>query len=227
MSIKTKDIDLTLDTKALKDDGTFEGYGSVFDNVDSYGEIVKKGAFADTLKKNGGSVVMLFNHDRDQPIGQWEGLKEDSKGLFGKGVLDLNVQRAKEIYSLLKSGAIKGLSIGYRLLKWEIDPDDKNILLLTGIDLKEISAVVFPANTAATVTDVKAAVAFSEVVEAIKAGKPLPIKAFEDALRDVGFSRSQATAVASRGYKAVQGEPEGKSASDVLSEMLTKLKVTA
>lgn len=221
--IKTKDFDLVLDTKALKDDGTFEGYGSVFGNVDSYGEKVMPGAFKDSLKSNASSVVMLWNHDRHEPIGHWEGLKEDAKGLFGKGVFNLDVQRAKEIYSLLKSGAIKGLSIGYRLLKWEGDKDDPNVTLLTGIELKEISPVTFPANTSATITAVKG---YDDFAARCRTGE-LSLKDIEDAMRDAfGFSRKEATAIVSHGFKTVtQGEPVAT--AEALSEMLNTLRKSA
>lgn len=222
MTIKTKDFDLILDTKSLKDDGTFEGHGSIFGNVDSYGEKVMPGAFKETLKASA-SVVMLWNHDRHEPIGHWEGLKEDSKGLFGKGVFNLDVQRAKEIYSLVKSGAIRGLSIGYRLLKWENDPNDPNITLLTEIQLKEISPVTFPANTAATITAVKGM--GEGFAEALREGK-FSLKEIEDRLREAGFSRKEATTIVGHGFKSfAQGEPVA--ATEALSEMLKTLRKSA
>ena len=113
--MKTKDFALKI--KEIGDDGTLEGYGSVFNNIDSYGEKVMPGAFAESLarhKREGTSVAMLWNHDTYQPIGIWDELSEDGKGLKAKGRFLLDIQRAREIYTLAKNKGIGGLSIGYR-----------------------------------------------------------------------------------------------------------------
>ncbi len=118
--MKTKDF--ALEVKDLSEDGTFEGYGSIFGNVDSYGEKVVPGAFVESLAKHrreGTSVLMLWQHNPDEPIGVWDDLAEDAKGLWGKGRLIMEVQRAKEVYALLRAKAVRGLSIGYR----ELDTD--------------------------------------------------------------------------------------------------------
>jgi hypothetical protein len=152
--IKAKDIDAT---------GVFKGYGSMFDGEpDSYGDIVVKGAFIDSLSKggrNGTGVAMLWQHDPTQPLGVWNIIEEDSKGLFVEGQLAINTQLGKDAYELMKMGAVKGLSIGYQLNKdgYEIDEKTRN-RKLKSIDLWEISPVTFPASTRAQITGVKAAI---------------------------------------------------------------------
>ncbi len=146
-----------LEVKAGAVGGTIEGYGSIFGNVDSYGEMVMPGAFTASLvaaRQKGRKVKMLWQHDPDRPIGVWDDLAEDSKGLYVKGrILIESSAQAKEAHALIREGALDGLSIGYRLLESELHPD---MLQLTKIDLKEVSTVTFAANDGARVTDVKA-----------------------------------------------------------------------
>ena len=210
--MKTKDF--KLDIKSLNDEGTFEGYGSIFGNVDSYGEKVAPGAFVESLAKHrreGSSVLMLWNHDPYSPIGVWEDLAEDAKGLWGKGRLLMDIQRAREVYSLAKNNAIGGLSIGYR----ELDTDQEgNIRLLKKLDLYEISPVTFPANRRARIEGVKSE-RTEEFVKRLRDGDPMPTKDFEDVLRELGVSKSMAVAIASHGYaKAIRSESDGEKADD-------------
>ena len=136
-------------------------------------------------------------------------LKEDEHGLYGEGRLLVNdVARAKEIHALLLAGAIDGLSIGYRLNKWAYNEVD-DVLELLEIDLKEISIVTFPANEESRVEVVKSALA--------KGSLPT-LPEFEKALRDLGFSKAQATVVAGHGLrKLIQGEPENNEISNALT----------
>lgn len=159
MTLQTKS--LSFKAEDLQDDGTFSGYCSVFDVVDSYDEIVKKGAFVDSLndwQAKGKMPPVLWQHDRSEVIGVWTKLYEDDKGLFGEGKLLIDdVAKAKEAYALIKAGAIDGLSIGYRTEKYRYNSDDDTIDLLK-LNLKEVSIVTFPANEGSTVSNVKAQV---------------------------------------------------------------------
>src|SRR5690606_33564574 len=113
------------------------------------------GAFVESLAKHrreGTAVLMLWQHNSEEPIGVWEDLAEDAKGLWGKGRLIMEVQRAKEAYALLKARAVRGLSIGYREV--DIDKDD-GVRILRKLDLWEISPVSFPANNRARIEAVK------------------------------------------------------------------------
>lgn len=210
--MKTKDF--SLQVKDLSEDGTFEGYGSIFGNVDSYGEKVMPGAFVASLAKHrreGSSVLMLWQHNPSEPIGIWEDLAEDSKGLWGKGRLILEVQKARETHALMKAKAIGGLSIGYREVK--VTPEG-NVRNLEELDLREISPVSFPANRRARIEAVKSE-RMDEFARRLRDGDPMPIKEFEDILREAGVPKSMAMAIASRGYaKAIRSESEGEKAND-------------
>lgn len=213
--MKTKDFALQL--KKLSEDGTFEGYGSVFGNVDSYGEKVLPGAFAASLAKHrreGTKVKMLWQHNADEPIGVWDDLAEDAKGLWGQGRLILDVQRAREVYALAKANAIGGLSIGYR----EVDTDqDGNVRLLKELDLYEISPVSFPANRRARIEAVKTE-KMCELARRFRDGEPMPIRDFEDALREAGFPKSAAVQIASVGYaKAIRSDSGGDKANETVA----------
>ncbi|MBD9372106.1 HK97 family phage prohead protease [Rhizobium sp. ARZ01] len=210
--MKTKDF--ALQVKGLSEDGTFEGYGSIFGNVDSYGEKVMPGAFVGSLAKHrreGSSVLMLWQHNADEPIGVWEDLAEDAKGLWGKGRLILEVQKAREVHALMKGKAIGGLSIGYREVK--VTPDG-NVRNLDELDLREISPVSFPANRRARIESVKSE-RMEEFACRLRDGDPMPIKDFEDILREAGVPKSMAVAIASHGYaKAIRSESEGSKANE-------------
>ena len=154
MERKTKN--LTLEIKAVDDQGTFEGHGSVFGVVDSYGDVVVKGAFVKTLAERGNKIKMLWQHDTNEVIGVFEHMYEDDYGLKVRGKLALGTQRGKEAYELIKMGALEGLSIGYSTIQDEYDPK-KGIRYLKEVKLYEISLVTFPANEEANVSKVKSA----------------------------------------------------------------------
>lgn len=196
--------------KASNDsDGTFSGYGSVFDVVDWYGDVVVKGAFAKSLAawaEKGKLPKMLWQHLSREPIGVWTKMQEDDKGLFVEGRILLEAgELERRAYAHLKAGSIDGLSIGYDLPEggWEYD-SKKGAFILKEIDLWEVSPVTFPANEDAQVETVKAAVA----------GGP---KEFERFLREAGLSRSQAKGLMARGYEGLRDlrEAEGEGLEDV------------
>ena len=136
-------------------DGVFEGYASLFGVVDLGKDIVTAGAFRDSLAKRGAAgVKLLWSHDPAQPIGVWEVIKEDVLGLKVRGRLNLAVAKAREVHALMKSGAIDGLSIGFKTEKSRRDPR-KGIRHLERVDLWEVSLVTFPMLPAARVSAVK------------------------------------------------------------------------
>lgn len=196
-----------LELKA-SDDGTVEGYGSVFDVVDNYADVIAQGAFKETLaahKAAGTMPAMLWQHDPSQPIGIWTEMVEDSKGLRIKGMLALETVKGKEVHALLKLGALNGLSIGFMSKQWGYDRDT-DVRTLTEVDLWEVSLVTFPANQKARVTNVKAS--------------PDEVQAPKDAeriLREAGFSKSDATAFVSRVMR--MGEARSESADSTAQAM--------
>lgn len=129
----------------------FEGYLSTFDNEDRHGDVIAPGAFSESIKEEA-TVPMLFNHDRNTVIGYME-LSEDPKGLKAKGYLNSEIQKAKEIYSLLKQGALKKMSIGMRVKEYSVL--DNYAWKITNADVLEGSVVTIPANAQATISSVK------------------------------------------------------------------------
>lgn len=123
--------------------GVFTGYASLFDVPDLSGDVVAPGAFRASLARRGAAGVrMLWQHDPAQPIGVWREIVEDGAGLRVAGLLDLDVQRARELASLIKGGALDGLSIGYRAQRSTRSEAGGRRLL--ALDLWEISLVTFP-----------------------------------------------------------------------------------
>lgn len=149
-----KTLSFGLNLKSIDSQGRFAGYASVFNVVDNQRDIIKRGAFAQTLKGRVPDVKLLWQHQQEEPIGVFDAIFEDSTGLYVEGRLLLDLQRAMEAYTLLKEGAIKGLSIGYSPVRYHIDAST-GIRYLSEVELWEISLVTFPANAAANVTVVK------------------------------------------------------------------------
>src|SRR5690348_194725 len=140
-------------------DGAVEGYASLFGEVDEARDMVMRGAFAQTLASRGmRRIPMLFQHDPSEPVGIWLELREDHRGLFARGRLIPEVARGRELLSLLRAGAIDGLSIGFRTLKARLDPSTR-VRRLLAVDLWEISIVTFPLLIGARVSAIKQAAA--------------------------------------------------------------------
>ena len=187
-------------------EGTFSGYGATFNNVDRGGDMILPGAFKKSLgQKSISAVKMLYQHDPSKPIGVWQQIEEDKKGLKVTGKLLLSVEKAKETYELMKAGVIDSLSIGYRTVKDAFDTT-KNVRQLLELDLWEISCVTFPMNPGATVDQVK------EVLH-------MPTrKELEAHLRNAGgFSREDSRKAASL-VKALLRNGEASQADDFRNE---------
>lgn len=192
-AVKVRDFDLSV--KAAGTDGRFTGHGSVFGEVDSYGEIVAPGAFTESLAEiaaKGRRVPVLWQHRSDEPIGVYDKLSEDATGLNVDGrLLIKSVARAAEAFALLQAGAITGSSIGYRVRESTRD-EQTGVVTLTKLELLEVSLVTFPANDLARVEAVKMKLAHG--------GLPT-LPEFESLLRDAGFSKRKAAVIANRGLK--------------------------
>ncbi|MCA8881876.1 MAG: HK97 family phage prohead protease [Rhodobacteraceae bacterium] len=122
-----------------------EGYASLFGRVDQGGDVVERGAYAASLarlKAAGRGVKLLWQHDPTQPIGIWDEVQEDERGLYVKGRLLTDVARGREAASLIEAGAIDGLSIGYRTVRSA--KNDSGQRMLTEVELWEVSLVTFP-----------------------------------------------------------------------------------
>lgn len=196
---------LQLEWKA-DDQGQIEGYGSVFDLVDGGGDIVAAGAFARSLAA-GRRVKMLFQHHPDEVIGVWDEVGEDGQGLRVRGRILKSLARGREVYEMVKAGALDGLSIGYRTLR-SMDRNGRRVILEA--DLWEVSLVTFPMLEAARIDAVKAA--------------DLTERDFERVLtQDAGLSRSVARRLMSGGYDAVKAM---RDAGGDLSELARYIRET-
>ncbi|WP_425352998.1 HK97 family phage prohead protease [Alsobacter soli] len=135
--------------------GVFEGYASLFGVVDLGRDMILPGAFADSLARRGaGGVRLLWQHDPAEPVGAWTVLREDGRGLFARGRLNLGVARARELLALMRQGAVDGLSIGFKAGGARTDPRS-GVRRIAKVDLWEISLVTFPLLPQARVTAVK------------------------------------------------------------------------
>lgn len=200
--------------------GEFAGYGAVFGNVDSYGDVIRQGAFKSSLgewEKRGKLPPMLLQHggwgmvDTDAiPIGKWTKMSEDDIGLKVEGkLIAMDTEIGKRVYGAMKEGVLDGMSIGYRAKKFTMrtKPEEPR-RTLEEIDLVELSVVTFPANGKARISDVKSA-------DGIKT-----IRDFETFLRDVGgYSNAAAKAIAAGGFKASEPRDEDEAA---MAELLRR-----
>lgn len=182
--------------------GQFSGYGSVFDVVDSYGDVIVRGAFKDSLKEwktKGRTPPMLLQHgggffggtaQDGVPIGKWESMTEDAHGLAVTGrLIALDSERGKQVYSAMKEGALDGLSIGFRTKEFSLGTKPgEPARTLKKIDLVELSVVTMPANDDARVDGVK--------------GMEMSERDFERWLREAGgFTREQAKTIIAKGFR--------------------------
>jgi HK97 family phage prohead protease len=207
--METKHLDFGFEVKAVNEDGTIEGYGSVFGVKDNYDDVIAKGAFMDSLKAHkaaGTMPAMLWQHDSDKPIGVWTEMVEDEKGLRIKGQLAMETVKGKEAHALLKMGALNGLSIGFMSKQWAYDRDTE-VRTLTEIDLWEVSLVTFPANTKARITNVKS-------VDDLQT-----LKDAERILRDSGFSKQDALAFVSR-VKTLSSRSDSDDAGELKAALI-------
>ncbi len=217
---------LAFDLKELDEArGTFKGYGSVFNNVDEGKDRVKPGAFDKTLKEfkeKGQLPAMFWFHNWDEPVGEWNRMVEDEKGLYVEGALWVEgnelgrkpIERSEQVRNLLTSNGPKGLSIGYGAEKYDFE-DEGDIGLvrnLKEINLYEVSPVPYGMNPLATVTGAKGAWFVGE----------LPTKReLEKLLRDAGLSQREAKALISQGWSGFIRDDEAD-----LTEALKKLSNT-
>lgn len=122
-------------------EGRFCGYASLFNRLDAGGDIVMPGAFAQSLSKRRDRVRLLFQHDPKEPVGTWETMVEDGRGLFVAGRLVPGVPRADALKRLIENRALDGLSIGFRTVRATREGGNRK---LWQIELFEVSIVTFP-----------------------------------------------------------------------------------
>ncbi len=186
------DAALELKADSITAEGEFEGYASVFNVVDQGGDAVQPGAFIDGIaraKAERRFIPLLWQHDRREPMGTWPDMAEDAKGLWVRGKLVLEDNPvAKRAHSLLKAGALGGLSIGYRIpaAGAEEDPKRRGIYLLKKVDLVEISLVTMPMLIQARVSAVKSL---------LEGGVHPSVADLVGVLEELGYEKSLAQAI--------------------------------
>lgn len=159
--------------------GVFDGYAAVFGNLDSHGDIIKPGAFSESLaesKASGRPIPMHLMHrvygGDGLPVGVFPNLSEDDRGLkvSGAKISGMNTDAGRLIYERVKDRAFGGLSIGYK-----VKPDGAIMgkkageakRVLTNLDLREISLVDSPSNALSRVDEIKS-VMMDEIKELLK-----------------------------------------------------------
>ena len=157
--LEFKRTDHQIDFKANYDQkGYFEGYASIYDEIDQHNDRVIRGAFNESIacwKTSKKMPKMLWQHNQEYVLGVWTSIEEDQKGLLVRGRLLLELEKAREAYTLMQAQAIDGLSIGYNVKQSIKGNNDSFVRLLTAVDLIEISLVTFPANNKARISSVK------------------------------------------------------------------------
>ena len=199
--------------------GIFEGYGSVFGNIDLGGDVVERGAFKDSLNRwssKGEMPAMFGYHKFDNPVGDWLEMSEDDRGLKGRGRLwvygDTRIEEAVKCYNVVKGTGPKGLSIGYRTIDEEVRQTERgSVRMLKELDLLEVSVVGFAMNPEASVTNVKSFVGND--------GQIASKREVERILRDAGLSDRKAKAFIAGGYNAMMDRDDSEDMSDILASL--------
>ena len=207
-AMKTRIIDRPFEVKEVSDNGKFVGYGSVFGEIDSYRDIVMPGAFNKSLKRDfadkGRKVPMLWQHDSYNPIGVYDVIREDEKGLYVEGACNMDVQQGRECHALMKQGALTGLSIGYNTI--DSDVDDRALTRkLIEVKLWEVSPVTFPAGDSAR-------------AQVKSLGEIVTMSELEDYLRDAyGASKKEAVALIAQFKAVTAGRSDSVTEADAAS----------
>lgn len=201
-----KTLEFPMQVKALKDAGRFEGYASVFDNVDEGMDVMEKGAFKEFAHTRDGKVLVLYQHSMRDPIGKAD-VSQDDKGLHFDAQLVMGDATAQKAYEHMKAGTIDGMSIGFDILPGGAELTNAGVRRISAAKLWEISVVTFGMNPLAR-------------IEAVKAARMSTIREFEDWLRDAGgFTNAQAKLLASGGWKALQGARDESQANDAIQQL--------
>lgn len=209
-----------MEIKASGDAGQFSGYASIFSNVDLGGDVISKDApFKEFALNPEGKILIFYSHDTGNgwestgsgglPIGLAD-VEQNSKGLKFDGQLIMDDPFCQRVQSHMKAGTLAQMSIGYDVLPGGSRMMESGVRELTALKLWEISVVPFGMNPKATIDTVKTAAQITNIRE------------FEDHLREVGFSKAQAVAIASGGWKTLQDRRESGEADDA-KKLLTYL----
>lgn len=180
-------IDAPFEVKAADGEGNFEGYASVFNNVDLGDDIILPGAFTKVKTTRSGQLKLALFHDLTRLVGAAD-FKQDDRGLYIKGRMNLKVSYARDAYELMKDGTLDSMSIGFNTITAAYEERaGRTVRVIKEAELWEASVVPFGMNPEASIDSVKS-----------------DIRCFERALRErMGLSQKEAAAVASQGFPAL------------------------
>lgn len=189
-------LNVPVEFKAEGKKGYFEGMGSVFGNVDHEGDVIMPGAFEQIRKTKDGKLRIALYHNLQQLAGKAD-VEQTAEGLYVKGQLNMNLSYTPDAYECMKDGTLDAMSVGFNILpggvSWSEDETDREVRLITKAELWEVSIVPFGMNPEA-------------LIDNVKSGAIHTVREFERHLKSIGFSAREATAIASRGFKALDGD---------------------
>lgn len=197
------EIGFGFEIKAIDESGYIAGIAAGYGNIDHGGDVIMPGALTKAIAGRK-SVPMLLFHDHKRPVGAWQKFDESGEGLHVEGKIAVKSDAGREAHALVESGALSGLSIGYKTLRHRFEGKTRQ---LHELSLHEVSLVPVGMNDRAVITQIKS----------ILEGGELPsVREFEEFLRDAGgFSKTLAAAIAFKATPHLRGEPEGKAIFDL------------
>lgn len=156
------------EVKAVREDSNLfiEGYASVFGVVDSYNDIVVKGAFTNTLINDAKRVKFCWQHNMDDVIGKIIEMREDDRGLWFRAKIS-NTSKGKDVAILVEDDALDEVSFAYRTKKYLMD-EETDIRKLLEVELIEISLVTRAANPEAVITGTEKKSEEEKLAEAVE-----------------------------------------------------------
>jgi len=176
--------------------GIFEGYASVFGNVDSCGDKVMPGAFTKSLAKSfpddGAGIPCYWSHRMDDPefiLGKTISAVEDEHGLKVCVSLDLENPKAAAAYRALKAGAVNQMSFAYEVVDSHFVPEKGakfgGVNELRELNIFEVSVVQIGANTATSIDMVKSAMKNDDSISISTPGAIEQLEEVVDVLRNI------------------------------------------
>lgn len=198
-----------LTIKSAEADGTFSGYAAVFGNIDLGYDVIEPGAFKSAKTTTDGKLRIAIDHNLKQLAGK-ASFRQDDKGLWVEGQLSLGVSYVKDAYQLMRDGVLDGLSVGFDIMRDGADYEERSgkfVRVIKAAQLWEFSLVAFGMNPLAKVETVKS------------------IRDFEAQLRGLGYSQTEAKALASGGFKSLGDHRDGGNLdSETLADALQSIK---
>lgn len=188
--------------KSIDEAGYIAGIAAGYGNVDHGGDLIIPGALTKAIAGRP-SVPMLLFHDHKRPVGSWAKFEETDHGLNVEGRFAMKAAAGQEAHALAEAGALPGLSIGYKTIRHRYEGKTRQ---LQELDLHEVSLVPVGMNSRAVVTQIKSI---------LEAGDLPTVRDFEGTLRELGFARSKAEALAKACTPHLRGEPEAKAIFDL------------